>query len=254
MDLATVIGLVVAFSLMLGAIMLGSPLDAYIDYPSIMVTCGGTLASLFVCYPAGRVKSALNVVKNAFFTTPRKPGEVLELMKHMSNRARREGVLALEDIAEGLEDPFVIKGIQMVVDGHDPAAIEEVLYNEIDKMEERHKDGKDFFDTMALMAPAFGMIGTLIGLVAMLQNLDDPTAIGPAMAVALLTTFYGAVIANAFATPIAIKLGVRSKEELAEKLLVVQGLLSILAGESPRFLVDRLNAQLSPDLRLKEAV
>jgi len=107
---------------------------------------------------------------------------------------------------------------------------------------------------MALMAPAFGMIGTLIGLVAMLQNLDDPTAIGPAMAVALLTTFYGAVIANAFATPISIKLGVRSKEELAEKLLVVQGLLSILAGESPRFLVDRLNAQLSPDLRLKEAV
>jgi len=254
MDLGTIIGLVVAFGLMVGGMLLGSSVIIFIDIPSVVIVIGGSTATLFVAFPTSTVKSAFKIVKNAFTTTPRSAEEVLQLMKEMSNRARREGVLALEDIAEGLDDPFLVKGIQMVVDGHDPSAIEEVLYNEIDKVSDRHSSGADFFETMSLISPAFGMIGTLIGLVQMLQKLDDPSAIGPAMAVALLTTFYGAVIANIFAMPIAKKLTVRSKEEVAEKMLVIQGLLSILAGESPRFLVDRLNAQLPPGERVKEAV
>lgn len=253
MDLATIIGLVAAFGLIIAAIVMGGPLGAFIDVPSILLVILGTFAIMGVGFPGGHMKNAMKVLKNALKTEPRSPDQVLQLMREMSSRARREGVLVLEDMANEQEDEFLKKGIQMVVDGHDPSAIEEVLYNEVDKIAERHKMGGDFFEQFGTFAPAMGMIGTLVGLVQMLQNLDDPAAIGPAMAVALLTTFYGAVMANVFALPIANKLKVRSSEEVAEKMLVVQGLLSILAGESPRFLVDRLNAQLPPGERLSEA-
>ena len=141
----------------------------------------------------------------------------------------------------------------MVVDGHDPEAIEDVLYSELDKIEERHKVNIGLMEYLGSASPALGMIGTLIGLVQMLQNMTDPSSIGPAMAVALLTTFYGSVIANVFALPIAEKLKRRSTMELAEKALIAQGLLSILSGESPRFLIDRLNVQLPPSERFQEA-
>ncbi len=253
MDLGTIIGLVAAFGLMLGAIVMGGPISLFIDIPSVLIVVFGSIASLLVAYPLDRVKAAGKVAKHAFLHVPRKPDQVLTLMKEMSSRARREGVLVLEEMAAKQEDEFLKKGIQLVVDGHDPEAVEEVLYAEIDKISERHLEGADFFDTWALFGPAFGMIGTLIGLVQMLQNLDDPTKIGPSMAVALLTTLYGSILANVFAGPVAKKLKVRNSEEISEKTLIVQGLLSILAGESPRFLVDRLNAQLPPDARLKEA-
>jgi chemotaxis protein MotA len=253
MDLATIIGLVAAFALMIAAILLGSPLETFFDMPSVLLVIFGTFAILAVGFPFAHMKNAVKVFKKCIKTEPRSPEQVLQLMREMSSRARREGVLVLEDMASEQEDEFLKKGIQMVVDGHDPSAIEEVLYNEVDKISERHKSGADFFEQFGTFAPAMGMIGTLIGLVQMLQNLDDPSAIGPAMAVALLTTFYGAVLANVIALPLANKLKIRSSEELAEKMLVVQGLLSILAGESPRFLVDRLNAQLPPGERLSEA-
>lgn len=253
MDIATIAGLVATMFLIIASIIIGGPLDAFIDVPSILIVGLGTVAIMFVCFPGYRVKGAIAITKKAFTQEPRKPEQVLQLMREMSSRARREGVLVLEDMASDQEDEFLKKGIQMVVDGHDPSAIEEVLYNEIDKITERHKDGADFLEQFGTFAPAMGMIGTLIGLVQMLQALDDPSAIGPAMAVALLTTLYGSVLANVFALPMAHKVQVRSAEELNEKNLIVQGLLSILAGESPRFLVDRLNAQLPPHERLSEA-
>ncbi len=253
MDLATILGLVVTMALIVAAILVGGPLDAFIDVASMLIVVLGSISIMFVCFPGGHVKNAIAVVRKALFVEVRNPEQVLQLMREMSARARREGVLVLEDMASDQEDEFLKKGIQMVVDGHDPSAIEEVLYNEIDKITERHKDGADFYEQWGTYAPAMGMIGTLIGLVQMLQALDDPAAIGPAMAVALLTTLYGSVLANVIALPIAHKLQVRSGEELAEKNLIVQGLLSILAGESPRFLVDRLNAQLPPSERLSEA-
>ncbi len=253
MDLATIGGLVATGLLIIGAILIGSPLSIFVDIPSVLMVVLGSITIMFVCFPAGHVKNALSVVRKALFIETRNPEQVLQLMREMSARARREGVLVLEDMASDQEDEFLKKGIQMVVDGHDPSAIEEVLYNEIDKITERHKDGADFFNQWGTYGPAMGMIGTLVGLVQMLQALDDPAAIGPAMAVALLTTLYGSILANVVALPIAHKLQVRSSEELAEKNLIVQGLLSILAGESPRFLVDRLNAQLPPSERLSEA-
>jgi chemotaxis protein MotA len=253
MDFATLGGLVVTAALIIAAILIGSPLTVFIDFASVLIVVLGSISIMFVCFPGGHVKNALSVVRKALLVEVRNPEQVLQLMREMSARARREGVLVLEDMASDQEDEFLKKGIQMVVDGHDPSAIEEVLYNEIDKITERHKEGADFFEQWGTYAPAMGMIGTLIGLVQMLQALDDPAAIGPAMAVALLTTLYGSILANVIALPIAHKLQVRSGEELAEKNLIVQGLLSILAGESPRFLVDRLNAQLPPSERLSEA-
>jgi chemotaxis protein MotA len=253
MDFATIFGLVGATVLTIASILYGSPLSTFYDLPSVLLVCLGTVTIIFVAYPASVVKNAGKVALKTIRTEPRAPEQVLQLMREMSSRARREGVLVLEDMASGQKDEFLKKGIQMVVDGHDPSAIEEVLYNEVDKMAERHKEGASVMEDIGAFAPAMGMIGTLIGLVQMLQNLDDPSAIGPAMAVALLTTFYGAIIANVFALPMAKKLKVRSGEEVAEKVIIIQGLLSILAGESPRFLVDRLNAQLPPAERLSEA-
>jgi len=253
MDLATIVGLIVVTALILMGIMIGSPLIVFIDPTSVLIVVLGSFFLLFVAYPGSVVKNSVKIAKNAFTTEPRNAEELLTLMRQMSTRARREGVLALEDVARSQDDEFLKRGIQMVVDGHDPEAIEDVLFSEIDKIEERHEAGRGVFEYLGNASPALGMIGTLIGLVQMLQDLEDPSKIGPAMAVALLTTFYGSCIANIFAIPIAEKLKTRSAEELAEKAMVAQGLLSILSGESPRFLVDRLNVQLPPAERFQEA-
>ncbi len=253
MDIATIVGIVLAIVLMCGAILLGGSLLTFVNIPSVLIVVCGSLAGMLVAYPAGQLKSAIKVAKQAFTTKPARAEEILLLMRDLSKRARREGVLALEEVGQNHEDDFVRRGIQMVVDGQTPEAIEDVLFSEIDKISERHAEGADIFDTLGMLAPAFGMIGTLIGLVQMLQNLEDPSKIGPAMAVALLTTFYGSVIANVFAIPVAKKLRGRSTSEVAEKTLVAQGLLSIVAGENPRFMADRLNAQLPPAQRLQEA-
>ncbi len=253
MDLATVGGLVVGFGLILAAILMGGPLSIFIDAPSGVVVIGGSIACLFIGFPAGNVKAAMGAVKNAFTTTPMDVSETIKLLSELSNRARREGLLSLESAAEEATDDFLKRGLRMVVDGHEADAVEDVLYSELDKMEERHKANIGVWDGLGAYSPAMGMIGTLIGLVQMLQNMSDPTAIGPAMAVALLTTFYGSVIANLIAIPLANKLKIRSGQESAAKGLVAQGLLSILAGENPRFMVERLNASLAPTDRLEDA-
>jgi chemotaxis protein MotA len=253
MDLATIIGLLTVIGLILMGIMLGSPLVIFFDMTSVLIVGIGSFFILFIAYPASEVKDLISATKKAFKQDPKKAEELLTLMRQMSTRARREGVLALEDVARTQDDEFLKRGIQMVVDGHDPEAIEDVLYSELDKIEERHKVNIGLMEYLGSASPALGMIGTLIGLVQMLQNMTDPSSIGPAMAVALLTTFYGSVIANVFALPIAEKLKRRSTMELAEKALIAQGLLSILSGESPRFLIDRLNVQLPPSERFQEA-
>ena len=254
MDFGTIVGLIAVIGLIIFGILIGSALSIFIDAPSVVIVGCGTICIPLVAYPMSEYKSAVvGSLKKVFKTEPKKSEELLTLMRQMSTRARREGVLALEDVARTQDDEFLKRGIQMVVDGHDPEAIEDVLYSELDKIEERHKVGIGVWEYMAGASPALGMIGTLIGLVQMLQNMSDPSAIGPAMAVALLTTFYGSVIANVFCIPVAEKLKRRSATELAEKALVAQGLLSILSGESPRFLIDRLNVQLPPTERFQEA-
>jgi chemotaxis protein MotA len=245
-DLATIGGLVVVVGLITAAILFGSPLMVFIDVPSVLIVIGGTIGVLFVAFPGGGVLSAVKAGKAAVFGKAPVVQDTIKLLSDLSNRARREGLLSLESAAQETEDDFMKRGLLMVVDGHEATAIEEVLYDELDKIEARHKLNIDIWDALGAYGPAMGMIGTLIGLVQMLQNMSDPNAIGPAMAVALLTTFYGSLLANVVGIPIANKLKSRSAEEIAAKTVVAQGLLSILNGENPRFMVDRLNASLAP--------
>lgn len=253
MDLATIIGLVAAFGLLLASMLLGGSLLAFIDIPSVVVVIGCTTAAIFIAYPGGAVLNALKAGKQAIMTESRDPAATVQLLSELSNRARREGLLSLEAAAEQTDDDFLKRGLLMMADGHEASTIEGVLYDEIGKIDERHRVSVGVFDAMGAYGPAMGMLGTLIGLVLMLGALDDPSTIGPKMAIALLTTFYGAILANLVGIPISNKLKVRSAEEVAHKELIAAGLMSILAGENPRFMVDRLNATLAPSQRFEDA-
>lgn len=253
MDLATIIGLVVGFALLLVSMLLGGSLVAFVDIPSVVVVIGCSVAALFIAFPGGAVMNGMKAAKAAFFAPGDDPKKTIELLSELSNRARREGLLSLEAAAESAEDDFLKRGLLMMADGHEASTIESVLFDEIGKIGERHQVSIGVFDALGAYGPAMGMLGTLIGLVLMLGSLEDPSAIGPKMAIALLTTFYGAILANLVAIPISNKLKVRSAEEVAQKELIAAGLLSILAGENPRFMVERLNATLPPAKRFEEA-
>ena len=173
----------------------------------------------------------------------------LPILVGYAEKARRDGILSLEDTTRDLDDRFIVAGIQMVVDGNDPELIEQILESELDAMADRHENGKKLCDTIGKYAPAFGMIVTLIGLVVMLQNMYDPSKIGPGMAVALLTTLYGSLISNMVAGPIADKLAIRNAEELVIKGIIVRGIMSIQAGDNPRVVEQKLLSFLPPSLR-----
>ena len=253
MDLATIIGLLAAFGLVVAGIMLGSPLLTFFDLPSVVIVVFGCIALMFVSFPASKVFLAAKAAKTAFLTRISHPQETIKVLADLSRRARREGLLSLESAADETTDDFFQRGLRLVVDGPDAAVVEEVLFGELDKTEERHGECIGVWDQLGVLSPAMGLIGTLIGLVQMLQQMEDPSKIGPAMSVALLTTFYGCMIANLLALPISSKLKNRSEQEIRDKTLIAQGLLSILAGENPRFMVERLNATLAPSARWTEA-
>lgn len=253
MDLGTVGGLVTVTFLICAAILLGSSLLLFVDAPSIVVVIFGTAAVMFIMFPAAAVKEATVAVRAAFKDDPIDYEATVKLLEELSNRARREGLLSLEEAAENAEDEFLRRGLRMMADGHEAGTIEGVLFDEIEKIGERHKKSASVWMGVGDMAPAMGMIGTLIGLVQMLQNMSDPAAIGPAMAVALLTTFYGSILANLIGIPLSNKMLERSGAEVAHKELMAHGLISILNGENPRFMVERLNATLPPSMRLEVA-
>lgn len=253
MDKSTVLGMVAVWGLIVLGILLGSSLDIFFDAPSVAIVLGGTVATLFIGFPGGSVFRGLKAVKNAFFTNAPDMQASITLLSELSARARRDGLLSLEQAAETTDDAFLARGLRMMADGQDPGAIESVLYDEISKIDERHKECIAIFEGIGDYAPGMGLIGTLIGLVQMLQAMDDPSSIGPAMAVALLTTFYGALLANLIGIPLANKLKKRNNEEIAHKELTAAGMLAILSGENPRFMVERLNATLAPADRITEA-
>ncbi len=250
MDIGTIGGLVLGLGLIFwGIIMGGVGVGAYIDPPSIVIVIGGTLAASFVAIPMSQMLSIGKVIGKATSNGADDAGEIIQKIIEIANIARREGLLALEEAVANIEDDFLKKGVMLIVDGTDPELVKAILETEISYIGDRHSSGKKMFDTMGSLAPAFGMIGTLIGLVAMLQNLSDPNAIGPSMAVAMLTTFYGSLLANLIFIPIANKLSSRSTEELLVKEIMVEGLLSIQAGENPRIIEEKLKAFLSPAIR-----
>ena len=249
MDLATIVGLVAAFGLMVSAILQGGSLLIFIDVPSVIIVIGGTIGTSLVNFPFSDILSAFKVARHAFFHKAVSPADTIGKLINYAGKARKEGILSLQSVMGEIEDEFFLKGLQMAVDGQEPDALKEMLDKEIEYVMERHEKGADIFMTFAAISPAMGMIGTLIGLVQMLQNMSDPSSIGPAMAVALLTTFYGAVIANIVATPMAGKLKLRSASEVLNKTLVTEGMKSILEGENPRLMEQRLHAFVSPGER-----
>lgn len=249
MDIATIIGLVACFGLIVGSILVGGSLSSFMDVPSLLIVVGGTMGVALISFPLGRVIGAVKVAVNIFrYELPDLLEQNNQLLE-FADTARKEGILALEAQLGAIEDEFLKKGVQLLVDGVSADKVRGILYDEIAGIDKRHREGARIFESLASSAPALGLVGTLIGLVQMLQNMEDPSAIGPAMAVALLTTFYGALLANVVFTPIAGKLKLRHEEEMLSKMLVVKGILGISQGENPRILKQRLQAELSPSLR-----
>ena len=248
MDIATLIGLIASFGLMLMAILQGGSLSIFIDVASMLIVFGGTAGVALVNFPLSDVLSAANVAKKAFLFKEANTN-MLEQLMEFANKARKEGILSLQSSIDTIEDEFLVKALQMAVDGQEPEDLKGMLNTEIDYIQQRHALGVSIFESLGAISPAMGMVGTLIGLVQMLQNMSDPSSIGPAMAVALLTTFYGAVLANVIFLPIAGKLKTRSKSELLQKTIIVEGMGSILSGENPRVMEQKLHAFIAPKLR-----
>lgn len=247
MDIATIIGLVLALGLIIFA--MGEFFTAFINIPSLLIVVGGTLGAIFVFFPMENVLGLGGIIRNVFLTKPQQISTLIATIIDYAGRARREGILSLQNVANEVDDPFFVKGINLVVDGVEETVIEDIMTNEIDYLEDRHKSGADMLATMGTLSPAFGMIGTLIGLVIMLQNLADTSAIGPAMAIALITTFYGALMANLVFIPFSGKLRLRSNQELLLKRITLEGVLAISQGNNPRVVEQKLNSFLAPKLR-----
>ncbi|MCA9253850.1 MAG: MotA/TolQ/ExbB proton channel family protein, partial [Phycisphaerales bacterium] len=240
MDIATIIGLIAGSGLVLWGMLSGASLEMFVDYPSVAIVLGGASATALISFPLKDVFKIAKVVKHTILFKTRDKSELIKELVHYAEVARRDGILSLENSVREMDDEFLVSGIQMAVDGTDPELIEAVLESEVDAIEERHAQGKAIFDNIGRFAPAFGMIGTLIGLVKMLANMDDPSKIGAGMAVALLTTMYGALVANLIALPIGEKLGRRSAEELMIKSIIVRGVMAIQSGDNPRVVEQKL--------------
>jgi len=246
-DIATVIGIVLGFGLILSAMVLGAGIPAFIDVPALLIVVGGTVATTLVRFPLPTVVGLTKVVKNAFFNKLPPSEDAVKRIIELAELARRESVLALDNV--DIDDAFLKKGIQLAVDGTDPPLIKTILHTELLAIQERHKVGQNILSGMGESAPAFGMIGTLVGLVQMLLNMDDPSALGPNMAIALLTTMYGAIIANVVCIPLADKLRLRSEKEKVLKEITVAGIEGIMAGTHPRVIEEKLITFLSPGER-----
>ncbi len=249
MDVATLFGIIVAGSLVISAIMIGGPVSWFISAPSFMIVIGGTMGATLLNYPISEILGVFGVVKNVLIQRIPATGSLIQMMVEFAKKARREGLLSFESAIRDIEDPFLSNGLQLAVDGMDASAIEEILTTEIQFVEERHKLGAEIFSTMGTFAPAVGMLGTIIGLVQMLMQMKDPSQIGAPMAVALLTTFYGTMLANLLFLPISGKLKTRSKQEILEKQMVLEGIVAIQSGDNYRIVEQKLKAFLSPKIR-----
>ncbi len=242
MDLATLIGLVAAIGIIASAIILGGSAGLFFNVPSLLVVVGGTIGAVLMQFSLAQFLGAIKVATKAFFNRNQPPRELIETTVELADTARKGGLLALEEKDTG--NPFYQMGIQMMVDGHEPDVVRQTMTSEMNLTVERHDLGQKIFKAIGDVAPAMGMIGTLIGLVQMLSNMEDPKAIGPAMAVALLTTLYGALIANVFALPISEKLGLRSDEERRIKSMIIDGVAGIQEGRNPKIIEGMLKTYL----------
>lgn len=248
-DIATLIGLVVCFALVIFGIIFGKSVSVvmnFLDAPSALITFGGAFMCILASYSIPEYIAGLKSILLTFKTSTLDTAGVIKKIIDLSNVARKEGLLSLEEAAGELDDAFLKKGILLIVDGTDPELVRGIMDTELEAVDTRHRGKIGFWDNLGAMGPAWGMIGTLIGLVNMLQNLSDASAIGPAMAVALLTTFYGSLLSNWICTPVGTKLAANNDEEMIVKTIMIEGLLSIQAGENPRVIEEKLKSFLAP--------
>lgn len=254
MELGIIIGAIAGWIFILLSILFNADMDIgavvrFMDAPSVMITIGGTIASTIIAYPVPKLINGLKAVKNILMPKKLDPIGAIANIIELANLARKEGILALEEASNSMDDTFLQKGIMLVVDGTDPELVRNILETELSYIEGRHKEAQGVWDYIGGQSPAWGMIGTLIGLVMMLQQMDDPSSIGPSMAVALITTFYGSVVANFCAVPICNKMKIYSGSEILIKEVLIEGILSIQAGENPRIIEEKLKVFLAPALR-----
>lgn len=252
MDLGTVIGLVLILALLFGAMAMGVGIGPYIDIPSVLIVIGGSIGALMISFKPGQMKKFTKVFMVAIKPSEENVNDLIKKLVEFATKARKEGILALEGDVNNEENPFLKKGLSMAIDGSEPDTIRDLLEIEMEQTSTRHKAHAAIFSQWAGLAGAMGMIGTLIGLVAMLLNMADPSAIGPSMAVALLTTMYGAMIGNIFGAPIANILNIRNDDETIVKQIILEGIMSIQAGDAPRVLEAKLLAYLAPSERVSQ--
>lgn len=254
-DHLTIIGLGLGSVMLLWSMTMGSELIIFWDFASVIITIGGSFCALLINFPMKDVKNIFKVMAVSFKNSPSSGFETISLFTELSKKARREGLLSLEDEIVSLEDDFLKKGLQMVIDGIEPETIKDIMELEISEMENRHNVGIGILKAWGGYAPAFGMIGTLIGLIQMLAYLSDSSAIASGMAKALITTYYGAIMANLVFNPMSAKLTLKSEEEASVKDMMLEGILAIQSGVNPRIVEDKLVSYLPPKerKRFKEA-
>src|SRR5690625_110336 len=255
-DLLTPIGITLCFIMIMLAVVSsagGSGAASFVDIASIFIVLGGVVASLLINFKFDQVKLSTKVIRESFYKNDQRLSELIHLFIRLSERARREGLLALENELEDVEDPFSRKGILLAVDGIEPEVINDILNAEINAMEERHYQGRSIIEKAGEYAPAWGMIGTLVGLILMLGSLEDPSTLGPNMAVALITTLYGTVLANLVFLPMASKLENKTEEEVFMRQIIIEGVIGVQSGQNPRILEEKLSAFLSEDDLRSEA-
>lgn len=249
MDIGTFLGFAIGIGCILGAIAHGGNITGYLDLQAFMIVIGGVVASTFVMFPLSTVLAAIRIAFKAFRDDSWNIDVIIDQMILLARQAKANGVLSLEDQEKTVKNHFLKKGIQLAVDGNEEEVIRFIMSTDLTFSRERHSVGKNVFRQMALMAPSFGIIGTLIGLVNMLRTMDDPSRIGPSMAVALLATLYGALTAYLVCLPIANKLDYKSREEALAKQIIIEGIVSIMQGSNPKVIKDKLEAFIPPDMR-----
>lgn len=252
MDIASIIGLIVCLAMVFLGIATSGGIGSignFVDIPSIAITLGGAFCCVMASMQLKDFLAGLKTFPLILKVPTINTAEMIQKIIDLSNVARKEGLLSLEEAAGDLDDDFLKKGILLIVDGTDPELVRGIMETELMSMEGRHKERIGFWESVAAMGPAWGMIGTLVGLVNMLQAMDDPSAIGPNMATALITTLYGSLVANWICTPVANKLKSQNAGEVMMKEIMIEGLLSIQAGENPRVIEEKLKSFLAPNER-----
>ena len=257
MDIASIVGIILCFALVVYGIVSGeqgfAALGNFVDFPSVLITLGGSFSVMLASYSLKEYVASLKSITLIFKAPSLDKSEIIKKIIDLSNVARKEGLLSLEEAAGDLDDEFLKKGILLIVDGTDPDLVRAIMETELVSIDSRHKNKIGFWEQLGAMGPAWGMIGTLLGLINMLQNMSDAAAIGPNMSIALITTLYGSMLANWICAPVSSKLKANNSLEMMTKEIMIEGLLSIQAGENPRVIEEKLKSFLSPAQRKVDA-